>query len=87
MNCHPNRSKTKPNEVVKIKESFSIKREPQTPPQTPPDNSMMGEVYEVVEDVDNGYYQDPLHASTPNDMDLGRRISAGAAALKVSLEV
>ena len=70
--------------MVKIKESFSIKREPQTPPQTPPDS--MGEVYEVVEDVDNGYYQDPLHASTPNmDIDLGRRISAGAAALKVSL--
>ena len=74
--------------MVKIKESFSIKREPQTPPQTPPDNNSMmgGEVYEVVEDVDNGYYQDPLHASTPNmDIDLGRRISAGAAALKVSI--
>ena len=67
------RSKTKANEVVKIKETFSLKREPNTPPQSPSDS----EVYEVVE---NGY-EDPLGASSPIS-DLGRRLSAGKEALK-----
>ena len=73
----PPRSKTKPQEVVKIKETFSVKREPNTPPHTPPDS----EVYEVVEEG----WDDPLSASTPNN-DLVRRISAGSAALKVRLK-
>ena len=71
------RSRTKPEEVVKIKETFSVKKEPNTPPQTPPDS----EIFEVVEEG----YEDPLGASPSND--LGRRISAGSAALKVGLKI
>ena len=68
--------------MVKIKETFSIKREPNTPPHTPPESE---EVYEVVEMEEEGGYDDPLCASPNND--LGRRLSAGAAALKVSLKM
>ena len=58
------KSRTKPKEVVKIGETFSLKTEPDTPPQTPPDS----EVYEVVGDG----YGDPLLSGAPM-VDFGRR--------------
>ena len=51
------KSRTKPKEVVKIREILP-KKEPETPPNTPPDSE---EVYEVVEDG----YEDPLIGSGP----------------------
>ena len=69
--------KKKPNKEVKIKETFSLKREPHTPPSTPPDP----ELCEVVVNE----YEDPL-GTTPtnakNDVPAPRRILADTASLK-----
>ena len=67
------KKKKKPNKVVKIKETFSLKRELNTPPHTPPDS----EAHEVVEDG----HEDPLGTYSP-DNDLPQRLLTGTAALK-----
>ena len=70
--------KIKPKTMVKIKETFSLKGEPNTPPQTPQDS----EVYEVVEDG----HEDPLGNISPISSinDLPQKLSVGKAALKAT---